>query len=583
MAGNEVRVSSHFSDKVSKPVDQIRKKFEQLGKSVGGSNAILQGVGLAAGTMAFNALGSAIGSAAQFMGDSVRAASDLNESVDKSRVVFGASSREIEAWGATMATAGGLSKQAAIEAAGSFGVFFKGAGQSSAAAADMSQSMVQLASDLASFNNLDPTDALDKLRAGLAGESEPLRRVGVFLTEAKVKAKAMQMGLGGAHGELDDGAKILARYQLILEQTGLQQGNYAATAEGLANTERTLNAVRENTAASLGQHLLPVQKEITKAETGILQAVDASIQGWTKLAALLHGDLGQAFDLTADELEKLGQHEAAAIAREREMVDAADAAADATADMGDAVSEADRKAAATEGLRSFKEKLDKVSDAAEDAHDRLYDLGTNILDRMYGPAIVAGRLEELKQQLKDAKKEQKEFEEGSSGYIIAGGKVAELKQDIAELREEQAKAAGDEAYEKWLLSQIKKAEKAGLKTDYYVYQLYRLRDAMKAVTAGAGSTPTPIFGTTTARQHGGPVERGRTYLVGEHGPELFRSNAAGRIEPTPVGRPMGGGPLTVNVSVSSAMPYPPSMARELAQGLVPELTRELRRQGIVAA
>ena len=55
---------------------------------------------------------------------------------------------------------------------------------------DSPTSLRPLAADLASFNNIDPTEALDKLRSGLVGEAEPLRSVGVLLNEAAVQAKA---------------------------------------------------------------------------------------------------------------------------------------------------------------------------------------------------------------------------------------------------------------------------------------------------------------------------------------------------------------------------------------------------------
>ena len=38
----------------------------------------------------------------------------------------------------------------------------------------MSQGLTQLSYDMASFYNLQPEEAFDKLKAGIAGESEPL-------------------------------------------------------------------------------------------------------------------------------------------------------------------------------------------------------------------------------------------------------------------------------------------------------------------------------------------------------------------------------------------------------------------------
>src|SRR3546814_8984316 len=86
-------------------------------------------------------------------------------------------------------------------------------------AAEMSQIFAQLAQDLGSFYNVDTETAIQKLRSGLSGESEPLRDFGVFLTEANVKAKALEIGLTGVGEELTEQEKILARNQLVLEAT----------------------------------------------------------------------------------------------------------------------------------------------------------------------------------------------------------------------------------------------------------------------------------------------------------------------------------------------------------------------------
>src|SRR3546814_6746259 len=85
-------------------------------------------------------------------------------------------------------------------------------------AAEMSQIFAQLAQDLGSFYNVDTETAIQKLRSGLSGESELLRDFGVFLTEANVKAKALEMGLTGVGDELTEQEKILARYQLRSEE-----------------------------------------------------------------------------------------------------------------------------------------------------------------------------------------------------------------------------------------------------------------------------------------------------------------------------------------------------------------------------
>jgi len=218
-----------------------------------------------------------------FAGDSVAAASDLAESQNKTKIVFGQASAAVLKFGENAADSLGMSENAAISAAAGFGSFFDAANLSEKASADMSTELVGLSSDLASFSNLDPTDVLAKLRSGLAGEAEPLRALGVFLSEAAVKSKAMQMGLVGAHGELSEGARIQARYELIMEQTTKAQGDFARTSDGLANKQRILNAELEDTKAAFGEKLIPIQQKATETGIALLEVTGLLLDGYKKL------------------------------------------------------------------------------------------------------------------------------------------------------------------------------------------------------------------------------------------------------------------------------------------------------------
>ena len=192
------------------------------------------------------------------------AASDLNESMSKVGVVFGENAKDIEQWSKKAAKSMGISQQAALESAGTFGNLFRAMGLAAPATKEMSKEVVGLASDLASFNNLPTAEVLEKLRAGLVGESEPLRTLGVNINEATVKAKAMELGLVGANGELTEASKVQARYALILEQTQTAQGDFARTADGLANSTKIAGAKAEDAAASFGTALQPIMIRVSE-------------------------------------------------------------------------------------------------------------------------------------------------------------------------------------------------------------------------------------------------------------------------------------------------------------------------------
>jgi hypothetical protein len=204
-----------------------------------------------------------------------KAASDYQETANKVKVVFGESADAVFAFAKDSATALGMSQQAALDAAGTFGNLFTSMGLAREASAEMSMGLVQLASDLASFNNLDPTEVLVKLRAGLVGEVEPMRTLGVRLDAVSVKAKAMAMGLADANGELSQAALLQARYAMMLEQTGNAQGDFARTADGLANQMRILKAQVEDAGVKLGTILLPYVLKGVTAITDLVEQIDS--------------------------------------------------------------------------------------------------------------------------------------------------------------------------------------------------------------------------------------------------------------------------------------------------------------------
>jgi len=195
---------------------------------------------------------------AAFGGFAVKAASEANELQSAFNVTFGAMSAEMNRWAEQTGNAMGRSTQEMQRAANTFGMFFNQAAPTKQAAADMSKTFASLAQDLGSFFNVDTQTAIDKLRSGLSGESEPLRDFGVFLTEAAVKAKALEMGLVPVGGELTEQQKILARYNLILESTKNAQGDVARTSDGFANKLRATQARFDELKVSVGEKLLPV-------------------------------------------------------------------------------------------------------------------------------------------------------------------------------------------------------------------------------------------------------------------------------------------------------------------------------------
>lgn len=199
----------------------------------------------------------------------IDSASDLNESLSKNTVVFEDQAKAIEDFSKTASKNLGLSQRQALDAASGFAILGRMSGLTGKDLTNFSTDLTTLAADLASFNNTTTDEAIVALGAGLRGEAEPLRRFGILLSQAALEDKASEMGLwefvevnGKMKPILSESNKVLARNAIILEQTALQQGDFARTADGAANKQRILAAELENTRAQIGQGLLPAYQRL---------------------------------------------------------------------------------------------------------------------------------------------------------------------------------------------------------------------------------------------------------------------------------------------------------------------------------
>ena len=255
MAGERTFVVKFISD-----IAGATKGIKKVGDDLGGMGSKLASVLPSFKTMAIAGT-AAFGAVAAASFKLVKMASSLEESQSKVNTVFGDSAGVINEFAKTSATSFGITKQAALEATGTFGALISAFGLGKGQASDMSVTLVQLAADLASFNNTDIESAIGALRSGLSGETEPLKKYGVVLSDVLLKEKALEMGLYDGKGALDVKSKVQASYALILEQTSIQQGDVARTSEGFANQMKFLKASLSDAATELGVILLPYFKQ----------------------------------------------------------------------------------------------------------------------------------------------------------------------------------------------------------------------------------------------------------------------------------------------------------------------------------
>lgn len=240
--------------------------------------SILTGIGVSVGMGIANIAAQAVGQVVQFMGDSVAAASDLGETLSKTNVLFGESADAVVAFAESAAVQFGQSRQQALDAAATFATFGSAAGLAGEDLVNFSTGFVGLASDLASFNNTTPEQAIEAIGAALRGESEPLRQYGVLLDDATLRQKALELGIYDGEGALTAQQKVLAAQAAIYEQTGAAQGDFERTSGGLANQQRILDAQMADLQATIGEALLPVVLAFTSALNSLVQTVLPPLQ-----------------------------------------------------------------------------------------------------------------------------------------------------------------------------------------------------------------------------------------------------------------------------------------------------------------
>ena len=189
---------------------------------------------------------------------SAKLASDLAENMNKVDVAFKGNSKEVKAWSDTTLQSFGISKGSALEMASLFGDMASGMDINTEQASKMSTKMVGLAGDLASFKNIGLDQASDALKGIFTGEGESLKSLGVIMLDSTLAAFALETGQKTLYKDMDQGQKVMLRYEYVLSKTKNSQGDFARTSEGTANQTRIFGETIKELGANMGQYILPV-------------------------------------------------------------------------------------------------------------------------------------------------------------------------------------------------------------------------------------------------------------------------------------------------------------------------------------
>lgn len=247
----------------------------------------------------------------------VDTASDLQEVQNVVDTVFGDGAAQIEAWAKKAGTQFGLTELQAKKFTSTMGAMLSSSGLAGDQIVSMSTDLAGLAADMASFYNLDFDTAFDKIRAGISGETMPLKQLGINMSVANLNAFALAQGLEKTYDQMDQGEQTMLRYQYLLQATSNAQGDFEKTSGGFANAQRRIESSIETINTVVGNFLLdPLQKltggvadflkEVTQEPTRTVldDMADAAAQSEEKIAQI-KAITSEATILT-QELEKLG-------------------------------------------------------------------------------------------------------------------------------------------------------------------------------------------------------------------------------------------------------------------------------------
>lgn len=268
---------------VSRAMAKVGWGAARSGASALASSLVSVGSGLAkvgaVGATAFGALGVKAGASA----------AHLEEAYNKTDQVFGEHGANVIATANKMADAYGTARQAYLDGTAALGGQLQGVGYAEKDAAALSTQLANLAADAAAFRDVGFEESLGKIRAGLSGESEPLKAWGITIDDAATKTQALAMGLVQAGQEMDNSAKVQARLALI--QKGLAKDSGALARES-TGTAAQINEVWGRLAGlmeTIGQTTAPI---LGSALQGINQAIVAAGLAWEDASAAVMGWFG---------------------------------------------------------------------------------------------------------------------------------------------------------------------------------------------------------------------------------------------------------------------------------------------------
>lgn len=270
--GDELEKSVSFGDKVKNKLSSAGTAIkENMGEAIG---AVTGAMAIGVGKIAKRGL---------------ELASDLSEVQNVVDTTFGKNSGKIDVFAKSAGKNFGLSELSAKQYSSTLGAMTKSMGLSGDQVLTLSENLTGLSGDMASFYNLDPAEAFEKIRSGISGETEPLKQLGINMSEANLSAFALSKGIKKPYNEMSQGEQTMLRYNYLMTATKDAQGDFSKTSDSYANQQRLLQMQYDDTAATLGQTLLPIMVKLMNFINGLVTNISGFVKEHPQLAAAIGG------------------------------------------------------------------------------------------------------------------------------------------------------------------------------------------------------------------------------------------------------------------------------------------------------
>lgn len=226
--------------------------------------------------------------------ESIEIASNLTEVQNVVDTTFGNFKQKIEDLSSTSIMDLGMSEYTAKQIGSTFQAMGGAMGFAQGEMADMSVELVKLTGDMASFYDVAQEDVGKSLQSIFTGETEPLRKYGLDLTQATLEQWALNNGINASVSSMSQLEKAQLRYQYVMANTGAAQGDFAKTMDSWSNQVRILKQQLQQLASVIGGTLINALKPLVKALNSAMSHIVA-------FAKTISNALGKIFGWTYEE------------------------------------------------------------------------------------------------------------------------------------------------------------------------------------------------------------------------------------------------------------------------------------------